>query len=177
MPRRASISQVSFHVPVCVPLFVCLLVMPAGAHASEAKKDVKKQIEQLEDQWRTAQLNGDIATMDHMMSDDYVGIPMTGQVTTKVQQLTRLRNHSFVLTRLDMQERKIKLVGQVAIVTVRARVEGTSAVRPIDGEYRYTRIYHQLPSGTWKITNFEATRLSTGHHHGLEFGWRGGQAS
>ena len=176
MPRRAPSSQVSSHVPVCVLLLVCFLALPTSADAWDAKRDVKRQIEVLEQQWRTAQLTGDIATMDHMMSDDYVGITMTGQVTTKVQQLARLRNHTFVLTRLDMQEMKIKLVGQVAIVTVRARVEGTSEVRPIDGEYRYTRIYHQLPSGTWKITNFEATRLSA-HHRGLEFGWRNGQAS
>jgi hypothetical protein len=25
--------------------------------------------------------------------------------------------------------------------------------------YRYTRVYSRLPSGTWKITNFEATRV------------------
>ena len=176
MPRRASNSQISSHAATCILLLVCFMGLPLSAHAWEAKRDVKRQIELLEQQWRTAQLAGDIATMDHMMSDDYVGITMTGQVTTKVQQLARLRNRTFVLTRLDVQEMKIKLVGQVAIVTVRARVEGTSQVRPVNGEYRYTRIYHQLPSGSWKITNFEATRLSE-HHHGLDFGWRSGQGS
>ena len=97
-----------------------------------------------------------------MLSDDYVGITLTGQVTTKAQQMARLRNRVFVLTRLDMQDMKIKLVGQVAIVTVKAKVEGTTSTKPIDGEYRYTRIYHQLTTGAWKITNFEATRLSKG---------------
>lgn len=136
-----------------------LLLLPAPAHAWQAKRDVKRQIEQLEGQWRVAQLAGDIATMDRMLSDDYVGITLTGQVTTKAQQLARLRDRVFVLTRLDMQDSKIKLVGQVAIVTVKARVEGTTALKPIGGEYRYTRIYHQLASGAWKITNFEATRI------------------
>ena len=177
MRRAASSSQISHHVPLGLVLLVCFLALPAPAHAWQAKRDVKRQIEQLEAQWRTAQLAGDIATMDHMMADDYVGITMSGQVTTKVQQLARLRDHTLVLTRLDVQEMKVKLMGQVAIVTVRVRAVGTSDVRPINGEYRYTRIYHQLPSGSWKITNFEATRLSSGHHHGLDFGWRNGQAS
>ena len=30
---------------------------------------------------------------------------------------------------------------------------------PMHGTYRYTRVYSRLPSGTWKITNFEATRV------------------
>ena len=160
-----------------LPFLACLFFLPIPAHAWQAKRDVKRQIEQLENQWRTAQLTGDIPTMDHMLSEDYVGITMTGQVTTKAQQMARLRSRALVLTRLDMQDVKIKLVGQVAIVTVKARVEGRSDVKRIDGEYRYTRIYHQLSSGGWKITNFEATRLSTGRRHDGPVGVQSGQSS
>ena len=177
MRCSAPIPSVASRTPFYLLLLVCLLLFSSPAHAWQAKRDVKRQIELLEEQWRTAQLSGDITTMDHMLSEDYVGITMTGQVTTKVQQLSRLRNHVFVLTRLDMQDMKIKLIGQVAIVTVRAKVEGKSEIEPIDGEYRYTRIYHQIPSGAWKITNFEATRIPGAHHHGLDFGLRNGQAS
>ncbi len=144
-------------------LLLGMFLLPASAQAWQAKRDVKRQIERLEDQWRTAQLSGDIPTMDHMLSEDYVGITMTGQVTTKTQQLSRLRNRVFVLTRLDTQDTKIKLLGQVAIVTVKARVEGVTELKRIDGDFRYTRIYHQLASGAWKITNFEATRLPMRH--------------
>ena len=146
-------------------LCLCLFLIPAPAHAWQAKRNLKRQIEVLEDQWRTAQLAGDLPTMDHMLSDDYVGITITGQITTKTQQMARLKSRALVLTRLDMQDVKIKLVGQVAIVTVKARVEGTSGVKRIDGAYRYTRIYHQLASGAWKITNFEASRIPGGRHH------------
>ena len=154
VPRFGRFGRLSF-----LGLILGLFLLPAQAHAWQAKRDVKRQIEQLEDQWRVAQLTGDIPTMDRMLSDDYVGITLTGQVTTKAQQLARLRDRVFVLTRMDKQDSKIKLVGQVAIVTVKARVEGRTALKAIDGEYRYTRIYHQLASGTWKITNFEATRI------------------
>ncbi len=173
----ASISAVLTRTSTPLILFVCCFFMPLPAHAWQAKRDVKRQIEQLEDQWRTAQLSGDIATMDRMLSEDYVGITMTGQVNTKVQQLARLRTRAIVLTRLDVEDMKVRLIGQVAIVTVKARVEGVSDVKRIDGEYRYTRIYHQVPSGVWKITNFEAAQIPKGHHRGLEFGSRSGQAS
>jgi ketosteroid isomerase-like protein len=125
----------------------------------EKKHAAKQQIEALEEQWRQAQLAGDVTTMDKLLSDDYIGISMTGQVNTKSQQLDRMRMHKVVLTRLDLGERQVKLIGSIAIVTSRAEVEGTNEGANVKGTYRYTRVYQRLPSGVWKITSFEATRV------------------
>jgi ketosteroid isomerase-like protein len=125
----------------------------------EKKHDAKRQVEALEEQWRQAQLIGDVATMDKLLSDDYIGITMTGQVNTKTQQLDRMRMHKVALTKLDLGDRQVKLVGSIAIVTSRAEVEGTNEGAPVKGTYRYTRVYQRLPSGAWKITSFEATRV------------------
>ncbi len=137
--------------------------MAMGFGGQHQKHDYKREVELLENQWRTAQLAGDVATMDKLLSDDYVGISMTGQVNTKAQQLSRIRSRALVISRIDLGEMKVKLVGQVAIVTVRAFVEGTSEGVPMNGDFRYTRIYQHLPAGGWKITNFEATRIPTRH--------------
>jgi ketosteroid isomerase-like protein len=125
----------------------------------EKKHAAKQQVEALEEQWRQAQLAGDVAAMDKLLSDDYIGITMTGQVNTKTQQLDRMRMHKIALTRLDLGERQVKLIGSIAIVTSRAEVEGTNDGAAIKGTYRYTRVYQRLPSGAWKITSFEATRV------------------
>ena len=125
----------------------------------EKKHDAKRQVEALEEQWRQAQLSGDVAAMDKLLSDDYIGISMTGQVNTKMQQLDRMRMHKVALTKLDLVERQVKLIGSIAIVTSRAEVEGTNDGAPVKGTYRYTRVYQRLPSGVWKITSFEATRV------------------
>ena len=125
----------------------------------EKKHDAKRQVEALEEQWRQAQLIGDVAAMDKLLSDDYIGITMTGQVNTKTQQLDRMRMHKIALTKLDLGDRQVKLVGSIAIVTSRAEVEGTNEGAPVRGTYRYTRVYQRLPSGGWKITSFEATRV------------------
>lgn len=123
------------------------------------KQDIKKEVEALEQRWRTAQLNGDVATLDRMLADDFIGISMSGEVHTKAQQLERIRSKRLVLTRIDLDDMKVKLVDSVAIVTSQAMVEGTSEGTPVRGRYRYTRIYRRLPSGEWKITSFEATRI------------------
>lgn len=159
-PIRGSLQTVAVLVAVAV---TGLSAQRAAASRSmplhEKKHDAKKQVEALEEQWRTAQLAGDAATMDSLLSDDYIGISMTGQVNTKAQQLDRMRSHKLMLTRLDLGELQIKLVGAIAIVTSQAQVEGTNEGLPVKGTFRYTRVYQRLPSGAWKITSFEATRV------------------
>jgi ketosteroid isomerase-like protein len=80
-------------------------------------------------------------------------------VNTKAQQLERMRTRKLVITKVQLSDMKVKLVGSVAIVTSRAEVEGTNEGVSMKGMYRYTRVYQRLPSGEWKITSFEATRI------------------
>jgi ketosteroid isomerase-like protein len=133
-------------------------VRPAFANPTPKKHDTKRQVEHLEEQWRVAQLAGDTGTMDKMLSDDYIGISMTGEVDTKAQHLHRVIDRRLMLTKLELSDMKVKLVGAVAIVTSRAQVEGDIDGKPMKGMFWYTRIYQHLPSGEWKITSFEATR-------------------
>lgn len=132
----------------------------AAAHRPrESKRDEKRQIEDLEEQWRKALIADDAAMADQLLSDDYVGISMSGQANTKAQQLDRIRTRRLVIVKMEMSDSKVKLVGPVAIVTSLARVEGTNEGVSMTGRFRYTRIYQRLPSGAWKTTNFEATRV------------------
>ena len=121
---------------------VALVLLASAAFALSARADpphpkrkdeYKRQVEKLEEVWRTAQLNADVDAMDKLLSDDYVGITMTGQVVTKMQQLDRLRNRSIVLTKIDLSDVKVRMIGTTAIVTSLADVDGTNDGEPIHG--------------------------------------------
>jgi ketosteroid isomerase-like protein len=131
----------------------------AGGPHPRRKDEYKHQVEKLEEVWRTAQMSGDVDAMDKLLSDDYVGITMTGQVVTKMQQLDRMRKRNLVLTKIEFQDVKLKLIGSTAIVTSLAEVEGTNDDQPMHGMYRSTRVYSRLANGSWQITNYEATRV------------------
>lgn len=163
LPSRRPNTWISF---ICWGMLACGMM----AHTAEAKPpgppkkpDYKRQVEQLEELWRIAQLNGDTTAMDKLLSDDYVGITMNGQVVTKMQQLERMRTRQFVLTKIELNDVKVKLIGSTAVVTCQAQVDGTNEGASIHGTYRYTRVYSRLASGAWKITNFEATRVGPIH--------------
>lgn len=149
-PIRTFAVAVSLSV-VCTPV----LAVP-----HRGSRNLRDQVEALEKQWKEAALSNNIEAMDHLLSDDYLGITASGQVVTKPQQLDRMRSHTFAVTSIDVSDVKIKLISQhAAIVTSLAKVEGSNDGRPIHGSFRYTRVYQRLPGGTWKITSFEATHV------------------
>jgi ketosteroid isomerase-like protein len=84
---------------------------------------------------------------------------MMGQVVTKMQQLDRMKNRTLMLTKIALDDVKVRVIGSTAIVNSRAEIDGTNEGEPIHGTYRYMRVYTRTPAGVWKITNFEATRV------------------
>jgi len=161
MWRRTSehrIVRTCYGLPA---LAAVLFVLPALAQGVHPRRNdqIKHQVEQLEQVWRSAELNADAAAMDKLLSDDFVGITMNGQVVTKMQQLDRLRRRTMVLSKIDLKIEHVKLIGMTAIVTSLAQVDGMNEGSPMHGTFRYTRVYSRQPSGAWQITNFEATRV------------------
>lgn len=165
-----SLSRAARSIRVALLVGVVVLSVAGIGHAQHAhkehKRDYKREIETVEQQWRAAQLAGDVATMDKLLAEDYFGISNNGQLNNKTQQLERLQKRTLVLTKIDVSDVKIKLLGRVGIVTSLAHLEGTNDDRPLQGLFRYTRIYKRYPDGSWKITNFEVTRVPNKGEHG-----------
>ena len=156
MLRRLPIRML---IAVTVALLVAALPYASAQSRSgkERKRVERAQITALEQEWQKAVLTDDITAMDKLLSDDYLGITATGEVLTKAQQLDHMGERKLMITKLDTSETKIKLIGNIAIVTCLAQVEGTSDDEPLHGAYRYTRIYQRLAGGVWRVTNFEIT--------------------
>ena len=131
----------------------------ATAERHERKRLERAEISMLEAQWRRAQLAEDVPTMDKLLADEFLGVTASGQVVTKAQQLDRMRTRRLDLSRLDVSDTKIKISGNLAVVTSLAQLDGQADGAPFRGSFRYTRVYQRVGRGAWKITNFEATRV------------------
>ena len=145
-------------------LIPILLLVSAVSGVACAQRHERKRVERaeilaMESQWRQAQLSEDIPEMDHLLSDNFLGITAAGQVVTKTQQLDRMRSRQIAISKLDLADTKIKISGNLAVVTSLARLDGSSNGSPLHGYFRYTRVYQRSPGEEWKITSFEATRV------------------
>jgi len=173
-------------MPDCVPFsaglfrratFACAVVLflapvsgalPRQAHRSTPrvqKHESRHEIDQLEEQWRTAILKGDTASMNSLLADDYMAISPFGTLQTKEEALDNLRSGRWRITTLTLSDRKVRFYGSTAIVTSIAQVEGASPDGDMSGDYRYTRVYARDAHGQWKIVNFEANRIRQPAEH------------
>jgi ketosteroid isomerase-like protein len=130
----------------------------AGMHRAE-KHESRHEIDQLEETWRKAILNADISALDALLADDYMAITASGTLQTREETLNRLRSGRLHFSTLDLFDCKVRFYGTTALVTSRATVIGTSPDGPMEGNFRYTRVYVRNKTGVWKIVSFEASRI------------------
>lgn len=162
MHRTSSFSGSSQRTATCILLVAALcflLAHPAYALPHHDNHAVHKEIENLEMQWRQAIITNNVTQMDHLLADDYVGISANGTVETKPQELAQRRAGTVKISQLDLNDLKVRVYGDTAVVTSRATLEGTNGQSNIGGNYRYTRVYNRR-LGQWKIVSFEASRMN-----------------
>ncbi len=123
-----------------------------------------REIEGLESQWRNAVLNNDVAVIDQLLADDYLGVTANGTLETKADAIAMRRSGNIRISELQPTDTKVRVYGNTAVVTSRVQLAGTSDDHDISGTYRYTRVYNKR-SGAWKIVSFEASRIPPGARH------------
>jgi ketosteroid isomerase-like protein len=133
----------------------------AGKKAAKPnKRHEQKTVQSLEAQWRQALLDGDAGSLAPMLADDFLGVSASGVLTDKQQYLKRISGGRYKFTKIDVQDAKIRVHNDTAIVVTLAEIDALLEGAPMQGTYRYTRVYRLYPGGTWKLINFEATRVS-----------------
>ena len=115
-------------------LFACF-VFSITAHALPKRETraVHKQIESLEMEWRQAQVDNDIAVISNLLADDYVGITANGTVETKSQTIALRKAGTIRITSLDLDDLKVRLYGDTAVVTSKAELQGVNGQSDISG--------------------------------------------
>ncbi|MGB7136578.1 MAG: nuclear transport factor 2 family protein [Acidobacteriaceae bacterium] len=158
--RRHSASALR---PSPIPLMLATMFLLAACHAVWAvprreKGEIHKEIEALEQQWQQAIVTNNVAEMNRLLADDYIGISSNGTVENKDQALAQRRAGTVRITNLDLNDTHVRVYGDTAVVTSVAQVQGSNGDTDISGKYRYTRVYTRR-RGEWKIVSFEASRM------------------
>lgn len=116
------------------------------------------QIQQAEQQLTKAQLISDADALATLLADDLLFTGPDGQLYTKADDLAAHRSGTMHLTQSSPHEPIIKLRPPVAIVSVLVDLRGFIAEQPIDGSYRYTRVWANLAGG-WQVIAAHCTHV------------------
>jgi ketosteroid isomerase-like protein len=129
------------------------------------RHESRHEIDQLEQSWRDALINRNVAAMQALLADDYISISANGTLQSKEQTLANLRTGGLHFKTMEFSDRKVRFYGNTALVTSRAEVSGSGADGDLSGSYRYTRVYVRDDHGAWKVVSFEASRIRDVEEH------------
>lgn len=102
---------------------------------------MKETIVKLEEELRHAMIQNDTLKLDELISDSLVFTLPNGQIAYKSDDLDVHSKKLQKISELTYSERIIKTFGQFAVVNVKADIKGDFMGQPLDGSYRYTRIW------------------------------------
>lgn len=116
-----------------------------------------------EAQIRSAQLDADVSALDRLISEHLLFAGPDGQLGTKAQDLeahgsgaVRFRSH-------EPEELRVRRVGaDVAVSSLRARLEVEVAGTLIRGTYRYTRVWAREEGGPWRVVGGHVSEVPSG---------------
>ena len=120
---------------------------------------VEALIKKMEEERIQAGVHKDVAAIAAVTSDDYVMIDFDGKVQTKKMTLERIKSSEIQLKSNSLDEIKVRVYGDTAVVTGRATPNGTINGEDFSRAIRYTRVYIKS-AGQWRVVSFQQTRVA-----------------
>lgn len=111
---------------------------------------MENQLTRLGQEWAAAEQRGDVAFLEQMLTDDFIGVGPRGFLLTKEQWLARyrsgdLRHDSFVLDEVAM-----RLYGEMTVVTGRQTQRTQYQGHDASGQFRVTMVFVRQ-AGRWLL--------------------------
>jgi ketosteroid isomerase-like protein len=158
-PNRSRHLHPRWAIVTALAILVGAAPLLAGGLSLAQKHESRHEVDQLEDEWRTAVLSGDVKAMDSLLADDYMAITAAGTLQSRDEALQNMRSGRVHFATLTITDRKVRFYGATAVVTSLATIEANTPEGQVTGDYRYTHVYVRNPQGVWKIVSFEASHV------------------
>lgn len=140
---------------------IAFLALPQQrAHADDRSRRSVQEIEALEIEHNKALINGDVATLENMMSEDYTLITTRGELRSRAEVLRIFSHPKFNFEYRQISDIRIRVYGDTAIVTGRATQSVQQGGKDNGDTYIYTRVYVRH-GGAWLAVALQATRVET----------------
>ena len=128
-----------------------LVLVSAGRVAAQRTKEDSQQAKLLvmEHLWNEAQVNRDARALDFMIGTSFVNTEYDGEVSDKAKFLADIRDPQFNLSTLTIQDLKVSMYADSAVVIGVYRTRGSYQGKPYEhvGRFTDTWVYAE---GRWQ---------------------------
>ena len=118
-------------------------------------------LDSLVNTWAEAERRGDRATLDALLTDDFLGIGPVGFVLPKQIWVTRFE-HGLRYDDFDVDEISIRVYGDSAVIVGRQRAHGEAQGNPTPDDTRVSIVATRTdPDASWKIAHIQYSFMAT----------------
>jgi len=131
---------------LCFVLLVLGWLGQASAQQSDPRESKLLVLERL---WNEAQVNRDSAALDALVAQRFVNTEYDGEVSDKTKFLSDVRDPLFKPTAANIQDVKVNIFGETAVITGIYHTKGTYQGRAYDHLGRFTDTWIS-ENGKWQ---------------------------
>jgi ketosteroid isomerase-like protein len=129
----------------------------AAPAQSEDAKAVQATVVQLEKDWVAAIAKKDVATLDRLLADDFVGTSPTAHTYTKTNAIDDLKNAKYVVESMKLDEVSVNVYGSTAVAFASQEEKSHYAGTDTSGHYHFTDVWVKK-GGRWQAVASHGTR-------------------
>ena len=160
---NARAAGFRFLLTSLVALTVCARLVygdaPMTSRQSDANDTTAEVIRRLHLEGVRAQLRSDTATLERVWSDDHTFTNALGIVQTKNERLSEIRSGARRLESFDIDDIRVRVYHDTAVVTSRGRLKGQRDGQALDLQARGMDVYIKR-DGRWQLVAAQATRIA-----------------
>lgn len=119
---------------------------------------MEKEIIEIEEAVRLAQLESDTGVFERVLSDDFKFVTPQGKIISKQEDLDQYKSEQLKLTTVDISNRQINLFGGTAISRFKVKFEGQAGKYVFSNTLLFTRVYSKIEN-SWKMVAGHATEI------------------
>ena len=144
-----------------ITLAVTLAIAAIAAGAGQAPAGPEQALVKLENDWSQASIKRDGATLQQFYADEYIFTDADGMTSTKAKEIANLTSGAFRLTAYRFEDVRVRVYGEIAVVTGRNTIKGTweDIERDISGPYRFTDVFVRR-NGRWQCVASQSSRIT-----------------
>ena len=120
--------------------------------------DLADEVATLNRQWMEAYVRRDSQFLERYLSEDYVSTFPDGNVLDKKGEIESLKSGSAAITEMMPREMKVRIYGEVAVITGQSSIKARVAGQEASGEYRFTDVWAKR--NIWQAVASQVTRIA-----------------
>lgn len=126
------------------------IIFGQGDQKSKGKKNVEETLKQMELDWANAVKNGDTATLNRVLADDWVTTLDNGERHTKSELFVLVKSGKYIISSITTDPMTVRVYGNTAVVIGGDIETSTSEGKDSSGHYTWTDVFVKQKDGSWK---------------------------